>query len=68
MVLDRPPPFDYAPRLCVEQGDGAPKHIVEQVTRELRSQLGVTVEVQVVDRGSITTEHKTKRVLRPYKN
>lgn len=66
IVLSKPPPFDYAPLLIVEKDRGDEKQIRGLVKEAIRMQLGITFDVQVTDRGTIVSEHKTQRVLRKY--
>ncbi len=70
IVLDRAPPIDYDPRLVVEAaadvaGD-AREALAAEVTAAVRARLGFSVAVEFADQGAIASEHKTRRVLRPY--
>ena len=52
--------------LIVEKDRGDEKQIRGLVKEAIRMQLGITFDVQVTDRGTIVSEHKTQRVLRKY--
>ncbi|MGR3985220.1 MAG: hypothetical protein OD817_08255 [Gammaproteobacteria bacterium] len=68
--LDKPPPFDYAPRLMVEVSHDLPQDQHEALAREteslVRRKAGFSARVELVAPRSIASEHKTKRVLRNY--
>ena len=72
IILDKPPPFDYAPRLMVEVARDFPEQQHEQLIIEvgdvIKSQVGFTAQVELVKQGTIASEHKTRRVLRLYEN
>jgi phenylacetate-CoA ligase len=64
IVLDRPPPIDYEPRLIVE-GEG--EALALEVTRAIRSRLNFTPAVEVVAPGTLErTTGKTRRLIRTY--
>ncbi len=70
IALDRPPPFDYAPRLLVEVGHHVPlaqrKALAAEVTAAVRDRAGLATRVELVVQGSVASDHKTRRVLRLY--
>lgn len=70
IILDRPPPIDYPPRLCIEIAEGLPRERLATLRRELvatiRRRLNFTPGVELVSQGSISSEHKTKRIYRSY--
>ena len=70
IVLDRAPPIDYHPRLVVEVASDVAGHAREALAAEVaaavRAGLGFSVVVEFAAQGSIASEHKTRRVLRPY--
>ncbi|MGR3914585.1 MAG: hypothetical protein OD918_08715 [Gammaproteobacteria bacterium] len=68
--LDKPPPFDYAPRLMVEVSRDLPPEQHAALARETEAlvsrKAGFAARVELVARRSIASEHKTRRVLRKY--
>jgi phenylacetate-CoA ligase len=69
IVLDRPPPIDYAPRLIVERGTGPEDdhELVTAVTRAIHSRLNFTPAVEIVPPESLArSEGKTRRLERAY--
>ncbi|NKB64327.1 MAG: hypothetical protein GKR95_20160 [Gammaproteobacteria bacterium] len=72
IVLDKPPPFDYSPRLLVEVANDFPQQkypeLMLEVEHKIKRQAGFGVLVELVKQGTIASEHKTRRVLRPYEN
>lgn len=70
IALDFPPPFDYAPRLIVEVAHDVPHSEHESLVRETEAlvsrKAAFAVRVELVQQGTIASEHKTKRVLRNY--
>lgn len=72
IILDQPPPFDYAPCLMVEVARDFPEQQHEQLIVEvgdvIKRQAGFTAQVELVKQGTIASEHKTHRVLRLYEN
>ena len=71
IVLDRAPPIDYDPRLVVEVAnvvaDDAREALAAETAAAVRTRLGFSVAVEFADQGAIASEHKTRRVLRPYR-
>ena len=68
IVLDHAPPYDHLP-LEVERGAGQSHQelLAAAVAGEIKSQLGATARVMVLDEGSLPrTEGKTRRVVRTY--
>lgn len=72
IILAQPPPFDYAPRLMVEVARDFPAQqhaqLMVDVGDVIKRQVGFTAQVETVKQGTITSEHKTRRVLRLYEN
>ena len=70
IVLDRPPPFDYDPRIRVEvarEVAGADHGaLTAEVAAAVRARLGFTPAVEFVAQGGIVSEHKTGRLVRAY--
>ena len=70
--LDRPPPIDYPPRVNVEVSpDLTPETgepIAEELMRIIKTRLGFTPDIKLVPAGSLTSEHKTRRIIRSYEN
>lgn len=70
IVLDTPPPFDYSPRLLVEVDRNFSEHLypalIIEVEEVIKRQAGFSVIVELVEQGTIASEHKTRRVLRLY--
>ena len=70
IILDRAPPIDYHPRLVVEVASDVADHareaLADEVAAAVRARLGFSVAVEFADQGAIASEHKTRRVLRPY--
>lgn len=70
IVLDRAPPSDDPPRVCVETADGLAQARLESLRQELITSIqrrsNFTPAIQFVRRGSIASEHKTRRLYRAY--
>ena len=70
IFLDRPPPIDYAPRVTVEVASDYPKEQYEALVSEIRSaianDLNFSAIVELVAEGSISTEKKSRRLIRDY--
>jgi phenylacetate-CoA ligase len=70
IVLDAPPPIDYAPRLRVEVSPEAPAAghaaLAAEVAEHVRQRSGFTPEVELVPQGAIASEKKTRRLYRAY--
>ena len=71
VVLDRPPPIDYAVPVTVEVAREVPEAAHAALRREvvaaLQKEVNFTAEVTLVPPGSIATEKKTRRVVRSYR-
>jgi phenylacetate-CoA ligase len=71
VVLDRPPPIDYAVPVTVEVARAVPPDAHDALRRELtaslQTELNFTPAVALVAPGSIATEKKTRRVVRGYR-
>jgi hypothetical protein len=71
VVIDRPPPIDYAVPLTVEAAGDVPVAAYEAIARDvcarLQAVLNFTAAVSVVGPGTIATERKTRRVVRTYR-
>ena len=69
--IDRPPPIDYPVPLTVEAARDLPAGRHEELAREvverLQTELNFTVEVLLVEPGTIAAEGKTRRVIRSYR-
>ena len=67
--FDKPPPFDYAPRLMVEVSHDLPpdQHaaLICEIEALVSRKAGLTTRVELVAH-TIASEHKTKRVLHNY--
>ncbi|WP_343563875.1 phenylacetate--CoA ligase family protein [Kiloniella sp. b19] len=72
IILDNPPPFDYAPRLQVEVSRETPGERHQNLTHEteilIARKAGFATRVELVEQGTIASEHKTKRVIRNYQS
>lgn len=70
IVLDRAPPIDYAPMVCVEIASGLPSSRIESLRQEIVSGIqktsNFTPAVDFVREGSIASEHKTRRLYRAF--
>jgi phenylacetate-CoA ligase len=71
VLLDRPPPIDYAVPIRVEVARDAPAaahaSLVDEVAGSLRREQGFASVVTLVPEGTIAGDGKTRRVLRPYR-
>lgn len=72
VVLDRPPPFDYPVpvRAEVARDEPAAEHasLAAEAADRLRAEHGFTAAVELVPEGTIASDRKTARVLRPYRD
>jgi phenylacetate-CoA ligase len=72
IILDHPPPTDFEPRLRVEVArdvDPAQYPVLgAEVASAVRTTLGFSPAVEFADQGDIASAHKTRRVLRPYRD
>ena len=70
IVLDKEPPIDYSPRICVEIADGLPPARMDPLKQELIAAIqrrsNFTPALEFVPAGSIASEHKTRRLYRAY--
>lgn len=70
IVLDHPPPFDYAPRLLVEVARDVPsaqhEGLIAEIVEAVGRRAGFAARVELVPQGIIASNHKTRRVLRLY--
>ena len=71
VVIDRPPPIDYPVPLTVEAGREVPvdRHaeLAHEIVGRLQTELNFTAAVMLVDPGTISTEGKTRRVVRSFR-
>lgn len=70
IVLDRAPPIDYAPRVCVEISDATPAEklapLARALTAAIQARSNFTPALEFVRAGSIASERKTRRLYRAY--
>ena len=70
IILDRPPPIDYAPRILVEVTADIPQseydRIREETSASLASDLNFSADIELVQEGAIATEKKSRRLIRQY--
>lgn len=70
IILDRPLPIDYAPRILVEVARDVPDHrraaIVAETVASIAKNHNFTCAVELVEQGTIATEKKTRRLIRAY--
>ena len=68
--LTREPPIDYRPRICVEVSDGVEANRYASLARDIETTLqrrcNFSAAVELSVRGSIASEHKTRRLYRAY--
>lgn len=71
VVIDRPPPIDWAVPLDVEVSHEVPGNayeaLADDVVARLQAALNFTPAVRLVPAGSIATEGKTRRVIRSFR-
>jgi phenylacetate-CoA ligase len=70
ILLDMPPPIDYAPRIQVEVARDVPQAVLADLIAEtqaaLRKDCNFTAAIEPVPQGTIATEKKTRRLYRVY--
>jgi phenylacetate-CoA ligase len=70
ILLDSPPPVDYAPRVEVEVAREVPEAalagLIADAQAALRKDCNFTAKVEPVPQGTIATEKKTRRLYRAY--
>ncbi|MCP4469468.1 MAG: phenylacetate--CoA ligase [Gammaproteobacteria bacterium] len=70
IILDRPLPIDYAPRILVEVARDVPKHghaeIIAETEAAIAKNHNFTCAIELVEQGTIATEKKTRRLIRAY--
>ena len=70
VVLDRPPPIDYAVPITVEVARDIPAAAHEALAREIAAEIqkanNFTSRIMLVPPGTIASERKTRRVVRAY--
>ncbi len=70
VVLDRPPPIDYAVPITVEVArdipDSAHDALAREITSEIQKANNFTSRITLVPPGTIASERKTRRVVREY--
>jgi len=70
IILDRPLPIDYAPRICVEVARDVPADRHAEIRASTQAAIArehnFTSRVELVDQGTIATEKKTRRLIRAY--
>jgi phenylacetate-CoA ligase len=70
IILDRPLPIDYAPRILIEVARDVPieKHedLMVEIQTAIAREHNFTCAVELVPQGSIATENKTRRLIRAY--
>ena len=71
VVLDRPPPIDYPVPISVEVARDVPAagydDLARHVEARLQAELNFTATVSAVTPSGVTTERKTRRVVRSYR-
>jgi len=70
ILLDRPPPIDYAPRIQVEVARKVPEAALADLIGEtqdaIRKACNFTAAIEPVPQGTIASEKKTRRLHRTY--
>jgi phenylacetate-CoA ligase len=70
IILDKEPPIDYSPRICVEIANGLPTARIDPLKQEIIAAIqrrsNFTPALEFVPAGSIASEHKTRRLYRAY--
>lgn len=70
IILDRPLPIDYAPRILVEVARDIPENrhaaIITEAEATIAQNHNFTCVVELVEQGTIATEKKTRRLIRAY--
>ena len=70
IILDRAPPIDYAPRILVEVAKEVAQSDHESLKLEIKaaiaSDLNFSASIEFVSEGSLSTEKKSRRLIRSY--
>jgi len=70
IILDRAPPIDYAPRILVEVAAGVDegRHAAlrSEIQAVIASELNFSASIEFVAEGTISTEKKSRRLIRQY--
>lgn len=67
ITLEHPPPYDFLPVQVERRAGRSDEGLANRVAEALKSSLGATARVTVLDEGSLpVTEGKTRRVVRAY--
>lgn len=70
IILDRAPPIDYAPRILVEVASDLPQaghdSLKLEIEASIASELNFSASIELVSEGSISTEKKSRRLIRNY--
>jgi phenylacetate-coenzyme A ligase PaaK-like adenylate-forming protein len=70
IILERAPPIDYPPRIMVEVATQTPEDQYEALRAEteaaIASDLNFSADVQFVPEGALSTDKKSRRLLREY--
>ncbi|MCP4982644.1 MAG: phenylacetate--CoA ligase [Gammaproteobacteria bacterium] len=70
IILDRPPPIDYAPRIIVEVARDLPQEqyadLISETIATIANELNFSATVELTEEGSISTEKKSRRLIRDY--
>lgn len=67
ITLEHPPPYDFLPVQVEARAGRSDEGLANRVAEALKSSLGATARVTVLDEGSLpVTEGKTRRVVRAY--
>lgn len=70
IVLDRSPPIDYAPKVCVEIASGLSSArratLKQEIIEAIQKRSNFTPAIELVREGSIASDQKTRRLYRAY--
>jgi len=70
IILDRAPPIDYAPRILVEIAGDVPQsqhtELRAKTERAIANDLNFSASIEFVAEGSISTDKKSRRLIRQY--
>ncbi|RLA12706.1 MAG: hypothetical protein DRQ59_06995 [Gammaproteobacteria bacterium] len=70
IILDRAPPIDYAPRILVEIAGDVPQALHTELRakteRAIANDLNFSASIEFVAEGSISTDKKSRRLIRQY--
>ena len=70
IILDRAPPIDYAPRILVEVAGDVPQaqhsELRAKTERAIANDLNFSASIEFVAEGSISTDKKSRRLIRQY--